>query len=101
MFRIPGSGRWSNLEFGRKFGLDRAAFALKKLRQEVVALRPDHDVNRLRALQNFLAFRLRDAARDGDLYVAAVRPRRLLDEPQLAHFRIDLLGGFFPDVAGI
>ena len=73
-----GLGQVVELRIRRKFGLHRPTVACEELRQEVVALRADDDVNRLRALENFLAFRLRDATCDGDLDVAALRPARPL-----------------------
>ena len=58
------------LVLGRKFGVDRA-LALRATRassvgQAVIALRPDHEVDRRRAADDLLAFGLRDAARDRD-----------------------------------
>ncbi len=79
---VPESGfrQVVELGIGRKLGLDRPLSAGEKLRQEVVALRPDHHVNRLRPLKNFRSLRLRDAAGDGDLHLAAMRPRGLFQE---------------------
>ena len=92
------------LVFGRKFGLDRPAFAfrlLKQLRQMMVALRADHDVDGRRAANDLIAFGLGDASRYRDAHGPAVACGFVLGETQPPQFRIDLLGSLFADVAGV
>ena len=57
------------LVLDRKFGLDdRVARvrAREQVGQAVIALRPDHEIDRRRAADDLLAFGLRDAAGDRD-----------------------------------
>ena len=63
--------------------------------QPVIRLRSDHDINRRRAADDFVALGLRDAARDGD--------DRLLAGAflQAADLGIDLLARPFANVAGV
>ncbi len=64
----------AELVLGRKFGLDRllsARCAFEQLRQMMIALRADHDVDHGRAADDLLAFGLGDTAGDRDLHVAA------------------------------
>ena len=75
--------------------------ALEHLRQPVIALRPDHQIDGGRAAHDLLAFGLRDAARDRDLDLAALLRGVLLEHAHAAELGIDLLGGLLADVAGV
>ena len=99
-----GGGQEAELVLDRKFGLQRAAVALgarQQLRQMMIALRPDHDVDDRRAADDLLAFGLRDAAGDRDAHVAAVARGFVLGDAQPAELGIDLLGGLLADMAGV
>ncbi len=92
------------LVFHRMVEFDRAlagAGALQGLRQAVVALRADHQVDGLRPRQDLAPFGLRNATGDSDQGVAALGAARLLDRTQPPDFRIDLFGRLFADVAGV
>ena len=94
----------SELVLDRKFGLQRAAVALRarqQLRQMVIALRADHDIDHRRAADDLIAFGLRDAAGHRDVHLAAIARGFVLDDAQPPQFGIDLLGGLFADVAGV
>jgi hypothetical protein len=64
-------------------------------------LRPNDDIHRFLAPENFLPFGLRDAARDNDFGLPPGRGARGLKIAQLAQFGKNLLGGALPYVAGI
>jgi len=53
------------------------------------------------AADDFLPFRLRDAARNRHGHAPALFSRAFLDLPDPAELGIDLLGSLFPDVAGV
>ena len=96
------------LVLDRKLGVDHgalAAFALRARAQRrgkaVIALRPDHEIDRRRAADDLLALGLRDAARDCDRHAAACARRRLLEHADAAELGIDLLGRLLADVAGV
>src|SRR4029450_7480237 len=67
----------------------------------MIALRPDHDVDRWRAADDLLAFGLRDAAGDSDAHLTAIARRLILGDTQPPEFGVDLLGGLLADVAGV
>jgi len=68
-------------------------------RQAANGLRADDDVGDAgRALQNRIAFLLRDTPGDGDNRVVSVLHCEL---PQFAQARVELLFGAFPDAAGV
>ena len=99
-----GGGQKAELVLDRKFGLQRAAVALgarQQLRQMMIALRADHDIDHRRAADDLLAFGLRDAAGHRDIHVAAIARGFVLDDAQPPQFRVDFLGGLFADVAGV
>ena len=57
------------LVLDRKLGVDDLAVARgarEQVRQAVIGLRPDHEIDGRRAADDLLAFGLRDAAGDGD-----------------------------------
>ena len=97
-------GQKAELVLDGEFGLDGAAIALRprqQLRQMMVALRADDDVDHRGAADDFLAFRLRDAAGHRDVQRPAVAGGFILGEAQPAELRVDLLGGLFADVTGV
>ena len=71
-------GEMAELVLDRKLRVDDLAVrgARQHLRQPVIALRPDHEIDPGRAAEDLLAFGLRDAAGDGDCHVAALASRR-------------------------
>ena len=75
--------------------------ARQQLRQVMIALRTDHDIDHRRAADDLVAFGLRDAAGHRDVHLAAVARGFILGDPQPSQLRIDLLGGFFANVAGV
>ena len=72
-----------------------------QLGQAVIALRPDHEIDRRRAADDLLAFGLRDAAGDRDRHAAAFARGGLLEHAHAAELGIDLLGRLLADVAGV
>ena len=95
----------SEFVLSRKLGGDHALAGCLGLPDEIgevmVALRSDHDVDHRRPRHDLRAFRLGDAARDGDQRVAALSLPCFLGKSRAAKLRIDLLGGLLPDVAGV
>ena len=94
----------AELVLNREFGLQRAAVAFclrQKLRQMMVALRTDHDIDGGRAADDLRAFRLRDAAGHRDADSAALARRFVLHHAQPPEFGVDLFGGLFADVTGV
>ena len=92
------------LVLGGKFGGDDLAAARRlreQLRQAVIALGPDHEVDQRRPAHDLLAFGLGDATGDRDRHVAALARRRVLELADAAELRIDLLGGLLADMAGV
>jgi hypothetical protein len=67
----------------------------------VIGLRPDHHIDDRRTADHLLTFGLGHTAGDGDHQVPAFRIAPFLELSQPAKLRIDLLGGFFADVAGV
>src|SRR5882757_4385469 len=67
----------------------------------MIALRTDHDVDGRCAADDLFALGLCDAAGDDDVHLAAVARGFILGDTQAPEFGVDLLGGFFADVAGI
>ena len=98
-----GRGELAELVLDRKLGVENLAVrgAGQHLRQPVIALRPDHEIDPGRAAEDLLAFGLRDAAGDGDRHVAPLRCRVLFQHAHAAEFGIDLLGRLLADVAGV
>ena len=80
----------------------RARAAGQQLRQAMIGLRADDDVDERRALHQELALGLGDATGDGQDHVAAgaVAPR-FAQPAQAAELGIDLLGRLLADMAGI
>src|SRR5579871_2374818 len=73
----------------------------QKLGQAVKALRPDHDIDRRLAAQDFYPLRLGQAAGD-DQRRPLPRPAAfVLELAQLAEFGIDLLRRPFANMAGV
>ena len=94
----------SELVLDRKFRLQRAAVAFRlrqQLRQMMIALRADHDVDDGRAADDLLALGLRDAAGDRDVHLPPVARGLVLHHPQPAEFGIDLFRGLLADVTGV
>src|SRR5262249_59511731 len=92
------------LVLDRKFGVDNGALALDALeqaRQSVIALRPDHEIDRWRAADDFLAFGLGDAACYHDCQPTAFAGNRLLERADAAKLGIDLLRRLLANVAGV
>jgi hypothetical protein len=73
----------------------------EQLRQALIALRADHEVDRPGAADNLGTLGLRHAARDRDHHCAAFARRRLLEHAHAPEFGIDLLGRLLADVAGV
>ena len=99
-----GGAQEAELVLDRKFGLQRAAVALgprQQLRQMMIALRADHDIDRGRAADDLVAFGLRDAAGHRDAHLAAVSRGLVLGDAQPSEFRVNLLGGLFANVTGV
>ena len=97
-------GQKPELVLDGEFGLERAALALRprqQLRQMMVALRTDDDIDHRGAADDFLAFRLRDAAGHRDVQRPAVARGFILGDAQPPELRVDLLGGLFADVTGV
>ena len=97
-------GKMSKLVLGRKVGGDdarpQARFA-HELRQAMIALRTDHDIDRRLAAQDFRPLGLGDAAGD-DQRRPPPRPAALvLELAQLAELGIDFLRRPFADMAGV
>jgi hypothetical protein len=93
------------LVLGWKLGRDDARATERRLSHEIgkamVTLRADDDVHDGGAGNDLLAFGLRNAARHSDQGFEAIAFATLLLESHSAELRIDLLGGLFPDVAGV
>ncbi len=88
------------LVLGREFRVDRAP-PLQELRQPVIGLRPDHEIDDRRAPADLLA-PARHAARDRDREVAEPCLGPLgLEFPDAAELGIDLLRRLLADVAGV
>ncbi len=88
----------------RKLGVDRAAVARgarQQIRQAVIALRADHEIDHGGAAENFCAFGLCHASGDSDGDAASAGGGFFLDPAHAAEFGIDLLGGLLADVAGV
>ena len=90
--------------FRREFGFDRPLAArglFQQRRQAMIALRPDHEIDRRRAPHDLGAFGLRDAAGDRDGDAASGARRLVLHDAQASELGIDLLRRLLADVAGI
>ncbi len=88
----------------RKFSVHDAradARLAQELRQAMVALRADDNVDRGLAAQDLRSLGLSDAARDDQHRPAAGALAFLLELAQLAELGIDLLRGAFADMAGV
>ncbi len=78
-------------------GLDHALApgdALQRVRQAVVGLRADHEIDHGRALDDLGAFGLRDASRHADAKLAANRCPLALQHADAPELGIDLLAAF-------
>ncbi len=87
-----------------KFGVDDFLTALRAgnhLRQPVIILRADYQIDGSGATDDFLAFRLCHAAGDRDQHLAAIARGGVFQFADTADFRIDFIGRLFADVAGI
>src|SRR5437868_15266703 len=92
------------LVLDRELGVDHRLPALdagEQRRQAMIALRPDHKIDRRRAAKNFPAFGLGDAARDRDHDAASVTGGGLFERPSPAQLGIDLLRRLLAYLAGI
>ena len=79
----------------------RTRASLQELRQAMIALGPDDDIDRRLAAQDLRPLRLGDAAGD-DQHRPAARPAAfLLELTQLAEFGKDLFRRAFADMAGV
>ncbi len=103
-----GRTRWRRDEiefvFSREFRVDDllARFrAREEIRQAMIILRTDDEIDHRRAPHDLLPFGLRNAARHRDPHLAAVGGRGFLHFADAAELGIDLLGGLLADVAGI
>ncbi len=97
-------GELIELVVERKFGIDRLVAALgarQQLRQAMIALRPEHEIDRRRAADDLLALGLRDAAGDGDDEAAAFGRGRLFQAAHAAKLGIDFFRRLLADVAGV
>ncbi len=74
---------------------------MKQLRQAVIVLRPDDEIDGGLPAQDFPALGLRDAAGDDQRRLAPLRGAFCLEFADLAEFGIDLFGGALADVAGV
>ncbi len=90
--------------FDRIFGLDDA-FALthagQRLRQPVIGLRTDHQVDDRGSARNLVAFSLRDTAGNADSQLAALFRSRILHLAQTSQRRIKLFRSFLANMTGI
>ena len=100
-----GRGQVSEFVFLGKLGVDRPALPGARLcdeiRQAMVALRANDDINAALPADDLLAFRLRDTAGDGDQRFLALGCADALGHTQAAKLGIDLLGGLLADMAGV
>ena len=101
----PAGGELVELVLGRELGFDDSAaggFARRqKLRQAMVGLGAEDEVDGASAAHDFLAFRLGDAAGNGDDHLPPRGCAVLLHAADLSQFGIDLLGRLLADVAGV
>ena len=67
----------------------------------MIALRPEHEIDRRSAADDFLAFGLRHAAGDRDDDAPALSRGGLFQPAHAAELGIDLLGRLFANVAGV
>ena len=87
-----------------KFGLHDARAiggAHDQVRQSMIALRSEHQIDGGRAPRDFLALSLRDASGDRQQHRATAFFARLLQLSNAADFRIDLFRRLFADMAGV
>ena len=88
--------------FRGKLGLDHALPPRHaQLRQAVIALRPDDEIDHWRAVDDLASFGLRHATRDHDHGVEAACFPPLFHRAHPAKLGIDLLGRLLADMAGI
>ena len=73
----------------------------QQLRQAMIVLRPDDEIDRRLAAQDLRAFGLRDAAGHDQRRLAPRARAIVLQFANLAEFGIDLLGGALADMAGV
>ena len=101
--RAAGRARRSNLSStGNSVSTTLPCSArAEQVGQPVIALRADHEIDRRRAAQDFLAFGLGDAAGDRDRQAASARRGVILQYAHAAELGIDLLGRLLADMAGI
>ena len=100
-------GQMVELGLDRKFDVEHPARALlacrtgDQLRQAVVSLRAEHQVDLGRAAQDLRALGLRDTAGHRDGHARARRGAGLFEWAQPSELGIDLLRGFLPDMTGV
>jgi len=99
-------GRSKDLELvlDGEFGVDNSLAEPRPcdhLRQAMIVLRADHQVDSAGAANNLLALGLRHAAGNRDYHLAAIARGRLFQFADTTNLGIDLLGSFFADVAGV
>src|SRR5256885_7717613 len=90
----------TELVLDRELGHDRTFLAPERVRQPMIALWPDHQIDHGRPADDFLAFGLRDAARDRNGDAASFTRCAFFELTHAAEFRIDLFGRLFADMAG-
>ena len=92
------------LILNRIFGLDdtlAAAHPLQGVRQAMVGLRANDDIDGGRTAKDFLAFRLRNAAGNADHEFATLLFARFFHVAQAAERRVDLFSRLFADMTGV
>ena len=93
------------LVFRRKFRLDNRLSGFEtpgdEVRQAVVGLRTENEINGFGPADDFRAFGLGHAAGDRHQHVGALVLPGFLEALDPAKFRIDFFGRMFADVAGI
>jgi hypothetical protein len=97
-------GKVIELVLDRKLGIDHfltALHARQQVRQAMIILRAEDQIDGGRAPNDLLALRLGDAAGDRDDELAAVQRRAFLELPHAAELGIDLLGRLLADMAGV
>ena len=89
---------FERVEFGFQPVTHSAAGACNHLRQLVIGLRSQHEVDQRLAAHDLFAFGLRNTASHGDCHVATGLALHAL---QLAEFGIDFFGGLFTNMARV
>ena len=105
---LAGLARLETVELAldRKLCVDDSTFRTRtpgqQLRQAMIGLRADNEIDERRTLHQELAFRLGHATGNGQDHVAVTAVASRFPQPsQAAQLRIDLLGRLLADMAGI